>query len=171
MLKRVTDPKGRSVGFNGVPTGAAQPVASQPRVEETIPGAGQYGFEAYKRSLEPKPAPVQISAAEEAHNARQAQVERWRAEEQQRQRDIIKRDEEIRAYNARVISDRKAAKDKEAERLLAEGMIQSVFDQFNCSAEEREKIAKLVASLTPNLVNDPSAYDLKVRQYRAAMEI
>jgi hypothetical protein len=132
-----------------------------------IPGASQPGFAAYKRSLEPQPpAAPTMSAHEAAHWARVEQEREWKAAKERRRAEIARHEEEKRKWNQRVLADRAAAKQREAERVVAEGMIESVFQQYNCSPLEREIILKLVKNRTPELIYDPGAVEMKILAFR-----
>ena len=141
-LRRVGQPPATSTDVFGVPNVA--PVSSQPRVEENIPGAGQYGFEKYKRSLEPPAAVEQISAHEAAHNARKEQERLWRENERREREQIAAYEQSKRDHNARVIAARKAAEQAAAEAVIAEVARGSMYAGWNATPEEIARIEKLV---------------------------
>jgi hypothetical protein len=111
-----------------------------------------------------------MSAHERAHWERVEQEKRWRENERRDREAIAQANRDRARRNEEIIKQRAADEKAKKAAVVAEMMIRSVFDSYGCTAEERRRITQLVMNRTPHLKNDPNAYEVKILQYRGAME-
>ena len=171
-LRRVGQQPATSTDAFGVPVGAPQPTEHE--AEDFISYSAQsreHRLWVREQAAASTPIAVQKSFHELAEEKRRADVDRWRAQDEQRREQIAAYEQSKRDHNARVLRERAQKKRLEEEEQVAKILIDGVFQQYGCSTEERRRVTQLVASRTPHLKNDPSAIEVKILQYRSTMGV